>query len=56
MLIGEVLGDSEDLAGKPFVGPAATAAQASPDEEMRREAREALFTDLAIVGEYFKKL
>jgi DNA polymerase len=28
----------------------------APDEEMRREAREAFFSDLALVGEYYGKL
>jgi uracil-DNA glycosylase family protein len=28
----------------------------APDEEMRREAREAFFSDLALVGEYYRKL
>lgn len=66
MLIGEQPGDSEDLAGQPFVGPAgrllddvldaAGIPLRAPDEELRREARAALFADIAIIGEYHQRL
>ncbi len=44
-MIDEQPGSSEDLAGKPFVGPAG---------RLLDEALE--LVDLAVVGDYFRKL
>ena len=45
-----------DLATSTFATVHPASVLRAPDEELRREAREALFADFAIVGEYYRRL
>lgn len=45
-----------DLATYTFATVHPASVLRAPDEDMRREAREAFFSDLALVGEYYRKL